>query len=108
MIRNLLASTALAVLVACTPTQLTTVSTDIAAATAAISAACATAQTAETNAKAVVKGGAQNTVANISSYVDGGCADATLVAKLANDPTSLEWVGTLTGALNTLAAAPAS
>lgn len=98
-----IAAVALAVslgVASCTPAQVQTAQTTV----AALQIACTEAQAAGSLASGVVKGGAANTVATINSYVTPACATTDAIAKLAADPSSLAWIGQQTGALKTLAA----
>lgn len=88
------------VLWSCTPAQVQTAQTTV----AALQIACTEAQAAGSLASGVVKGGAANTVATINSYLAPACATTDAIAKLAADPSSLAWIGQQTGALKTLAA----
>jgi hypothetical protein len=97
--RILAMTTACALVVSCTAAQVATTQTVLAAVPAELAAACATAQKASGIASATVKGGAANTVANITAYVDAGCATGGAIAALAADPTSTEWVKGLAAGL---------
>lgn len=84
----------------CTPAQVQTAQTTV----AALQIACTEAQAAGSLASGAVKGGAANTVISVRGYVDAACATTDAIAKLAQDPSSLAWVGAQTGALKTLVA----
>lgn len=79
---------------ACTPQQQAVVTT----ASSAVEAACNEAVPIA-NAAALVPG-----VAPIAAYVVAGCMTAEGLAKLAADPTSAAWVGTLIAQIRALAA----
>jgi len=96
----------LVMLASCSATQVASTQTALAAIPADLAAACATAQKASGIASATVKGGAANTVANITQYVTAGCATGEAIATLAADPTSTAWLNGMTATLT--AATPAS
>jgi hypothetical protein len=75
---------------------------------AALQGACSTALAAANLASGTVRGGAANTVAQITAGVVVGCTTAEGIAKLAADPSSTEWLGIQTGTLNAVASAAKS
>lgn len=79
---------------ACTPQQQAVITS----ASSAVEAACNEAVPIA-NAAALVPG-----VAPIAAYVVAGCMTAEGLAKLAADPTSAAWVGTLIAQIRALAA----
>lgn len=89
-------------LASCTPAQVQTAQTTV----AALQIACTEAQAAGSLASGVVKGGAANTVISVRGYVDAACATTDAIAKLAQDPSSLQWLGTQQGMLQALAKPP--
>ncbi len=92
-----IAALAALALAGCSSAQVTATAT-------AVQQACTDATQAEQTAQSLAKGGALSTVDSITSYVNAGCATATAIAALAENPTSVEWLGTLTGELDALAA----
>lgn len=90
----------LGLLVACNGTNL---AGGLANATALVTAACADAQKAGTQAGLMALGGAALTVSGINTYVNAGCATAETIAALVKDSSSLQWLGQQQGALQTLA-----
>src|SRR5690348_99001 len=97
---------------ACTPQQLASTQAGINAAEANLAAtiafvrplvamACSAAMSAAEVALAVR--GTNPTVASLATYAKGGCGTAAAIDQLARDPTSPEWVGKLTGALQAFA-----
>lgn len=65
--------------------------------------ACSIALKAGSDAAAVAKGGAANTVASINQYVGAGCQTADTVAVLAADASSVDWLNQNAATLNTIA-----
>lgn len=104
--RNAVLALALA-LGACSASQVQNAQTAVAASVTAVQAACKDALAAATLASATAKGGAANTVSQVSGYIVAGCGTAQAVAALAADSSSLQWLGKNQGALETLAATPA-
>jgi outer membrane murein-binding lipoprotein Lpp len=97
----------LAFAVACTVLLLTgcaALSNFITGAASAVQTACAGLETLKADAQANVKGGAANTVSNLASYVDSGCADAQKIAAIASDPATLQWLADMSGQLKALIA----
>ena len=74
-------------------------------AAAALETACQDATAASTLALAVLKGGARDTAAEISAYVEAGCQGSASLAALAADPSSLDWVEGLASTIRALIAA---
>jgi hypothetical protein len=68
----------------------------------AVQTACNDALTAANTAEAQLKGGALNTAHAVAAYVTAACGTADAVAAVAQNPSSAEWLGTLTGELTTL------
>ena len=101
---KIFALASLALLGACSTAQIASTQAVLATVPADLAAACATASSAAAIAQATVKGGASNTVSNISSYVTAGCGTAQAIATLAADPSSTEWVGNLTTAVKAASA----
>ncbi len=70
--------------------------------------ACIDAQKTATDVQSQVKGGAAKTVADLNSYVQKACpiinGAVTVASNLLADPSSTEWLGTLTGQLQAAAA----
>lgn len=91
----------IAFLAACSATQVATVAT-------AVQDACKDAQATLGNVQGQVGGGASNTVASLAGYVAKACpiinGAVTVAANVAADPSSAEWLGTLTGQLQAAAA----
>jgi hypothetical protein len=69
----------------------------------AVETACQDAQAAAAIAQSQLKGGALGTANAIAAYVVAACGTADAVAQVAQNPTTAEWLGTLTGQLTTLA-----
>lgn len=69
----------------------------------AVQTACTDATAAASTAQAQLQGGALDTANTIASYVAAACGTADAVAAVAQNPTTAEWLGTLTGQLTTLA-----
>ncbi|MDB5405411.1 MAG: hypothetical protein JWL84_323 [Rhodospirillales bacterium] len=102
MRKILLVSAVVLALGACTSSQVQTAQSDVNSAVAAVQAACVDALTAGNVAASLTKGGAANTVVSINQYVVAGCATAQAVTALAQNSSSLAWLGQQTGALKTL------
>ncbi len=86
-------------LAACTAAEIQTGAT-------AVELACQDAAAAGSQAQAAAKGGALNTVNGIvANYVTPACGTAEAIAAIAADPTTAEWLGSLSGQLTTLAGA---
>jgi hypothetical protein len=68
----------------------------------AIETACQDAQASAAAAQSQLKGGALGTANSIAAYVVAACGTADAVAQVAQNPTTAEWLGTLTGQLTTL------
>ena len=99
---------ALALLSACSQTQVQQAATDLNASVGAVQAACQDATAAAALAQATTKGGANQTAQSISQYVVAGCATAQAVAVLAANSSSVEWLQQQTAALNAVAATAAT
>jgi hypothetical protein len=82
-------------LAACSSAQLSQAESDANAALNAVTLACQGAQTAEATAKAQTNGGAANTVAGISSYVDAACGTSASIIAVAQNPTTTTWLNGL-------------
>jgi len=95
-------------LAACSAAQTASTGQAVTTGLSAIETACLAAEQAKVTAQALVKGGAANTVAAVGAYVDAGCTTAAALNALASNPTSQEWLGQLTGTLNTIAKPPAT
>lgn len=93
------ATVALLVLAGCSAAQLQSVSTTAASIQPGLQAACNDAL-AIANIAGLVPG-----VGAIVPYLNAGCATAEGITKLAADPSSTEWVGTLAGQIKALASA---
>jgi len=83
---------------ACSSDQLSRFTAGAARVEPALEAACRTASTLATVAGLVPGVGA------ILPYINVGCGTAEGLARLAADPSSVEWVGTLSGQIKALAA----
>jgi hypothetical protein len=79
-------------LIGCTSTQVTDTAN-------AGKLACTDAMGAASLAQTQLKGGALATANGIIPYVQAACVGGNLLASLATDPTTLNWLGTLTGML---------
>lgn len=109
-IRSLLGAVsllALTIVTGCTASQLQTAQTDASAVVTALNDACKGALTAAATAQGQLKGGALNTANSVAQYVVAGCQSEATIAALATSPSSIAWVGSLTGTLNTLASGTA-
>lgn len=93
--RKLIAVTVLAFQAACSSAQVQT-------SAGAIQTACNDATAAASAAQSQLKGGALNTANSIAAYVSAACGTADAIAAVAQNPTTAEWLGTLTGQLTTL------
>jgi hypothetical protein len=105
MRKLLLCGAALALLAGCGSDSLKTAQTVASLAVPAVQAACADAMGAAQVAGTTVKGGAANTVSQISTYVVAGCATAQAIAALARDSSSIAWLAKNQGTLEGLTAA---
>lgn len=74
---------------------LATISADVAT-------ACSVASQAAGIAKGTVKGGALNTVDNLSAYVSGACGTAEAIAAVASNAGTVAWLNQLAGGLGAL------
>ena len=96
-------------LASCTAAQMQTA---VKAAPTVTQLACTAAQADLALTSAQAKGGAANTVANIGSYVNGGCPLAegavTVAANVAADPNGAAWVQGLSAALAATVPPPAA
>jgi hypothetical protein len=104
MRKLILASAAVAALTglaACTTAQVQTT-------TAAVNTACQEALASASLAQGSLKGGALNTANSIATYVTAGCAGEQAIAAIANDPSTLAWLGQLKGQLDALKATQAA
>jgi hypothetical protein len=94
--RKVILSVAMATaLAACSSAQLSQAESDANAALNAVTAACQGAQTAEATAKVQTNGGAANTVASISSYVDAACGTSAAIIAVAQNPSTTTWLNGL-------------
>lgn len=102
-----LAVAALALLGACstTPGAAPSLGTNAASLSAQISGLCPLVQQSAAIAGNTVKGGAANTVADISTYVTAACATQTAIAALAQNQGTVDWLNQLQGGLGALTAA---
>ena len=91
------AALAAAVLAACSSAQ-------VQSSAAAVQTACTDAQAAAKTAQSQLAGGALNTANSVATYVTAACGTADAVAAVAANPTTAEWLGTLTGQLQALTA----
>lgn len=80
----------------------------VSSAASAVQTACKDATAAAGTAQSQLKGGALDTANSIATYVTASCGTADAIAAVAQNPTTAEWLGTLTGQLQTLTAAPAT
>lgn len=94
--RKLIAIFVVALLSACSSAQVQSTAS-------AVQTACNDATAAASSAQVQLKGGARNTANTIASYVTAACGTADAVAAVAQNPTTAEWLGTLTGQLTALA-----
>jgi hypothetical protein len=94
--RKIIASAILASLAACSSAEVQSTST-------AVETACNDATAAAATARTQLKGGALGTADTIASYVTAACGTADAIAAVTQDPTTAEWLGTLTAQLKTLA-----
>lgn len=90
-------------LAGCSTADLDTASKIAAIGAASIQAACDDASTVAAKVQVQVKGGALNTANSIiSNYLAPACSSALSVAKLATDPSSQAWIGTINGQLSAI------
>lgn len=82
-------------LAACSTTDIQTVASDV-------PTACALARQAVTEGQSLLSGGALNTVNSLAPFVDGGCDAAEAIAKLSQDPSSVQWLNGITAQINQL------
>jgi hypothetical protein len=96
MKRNLAALGLALALAACSTAQIQT-------GASAVQLACQDAMAAGSQAQASLKGGALDTANDIvANYVMPACGTADAIAKIAADPTTAEWLGSLSTQLKTL------
>lgn len=95
-------------LAACTQAQLTAAEQDVANAQAAVTQACAGTLAAAAKAQTVAKGGALNTVNDITSYAVKGCESEQAIAALAVNPASAAWLNGLATQINSVVAPSAN
>ena len=70
--------------------------------------ACAEAQAAQTDAAQRVKGGAAASVANVGAYINGACGSAGAIAKVAQDPSTVQWLNNMSTSLKAMPAQTAA
>ena len=92
MPRILFYFTGLAMLAACSTAQLAQTQAVITAVPSDVAGACAVVNKNEGIAQGVLKGGAANTVASVTPYIDSVCATSEAMAAVANDPTTAAWI----------------
>lgn len=73
-------------------------------AVADVQAACVAANQALMLAQAIAHGGALQTVNDVGKYITASCSTADAVAVLAANPTSVQWLNTLSSTISTATA----